>query len=344
MKFKLLFLLITILSFLAYLIWSFFVPLSRDSLEKVIFQVYKGEDVLEIAKRLKNENLIRNSFSFLVYLGILGRAKEVKAGVYEFSPKMSIAEIVKDLTEGNIAKVKITVLEGWNLKDIAEYFESLGFFSKEDFYKVAGYPPSENFSFSYQIPETLKEEFPFLKNLPQGSSLEGFLMPDTYFVKLKSSPVEIVKILLSNFQKKVLENKEIALALKNQSLFKVITLASLLEKEVKTFKDKQIVAGILIKRLNHKIPLQVDATLTYILGKKSTKISIKETKIKNPYNTYLYLGLPPGPIANPGLESIKAVLNPVFTDYWYYLSKPDGTTVFSRTFTEHVNAKNKYLK
>ena len=121
-------------------------------------------------------------------------------------------------------------------------------------------------------------------------------------------------------------------------------MASLIEKEVKTPEDKKIVSGILWKRLENSIPLQVDATISYITGKKGDSVSIEETKIDSPYNTYKYKGLPLGPISNPGLESIIASIYPENSDYWYYLSTPEGKTIFSKTLEEHNIAKAKYLK
>ena len=129
-----------------------------------------------------------------------------------------------------------------------------------------------------------------------------------------------------------------------KTIFEIITMASLLEKEVKAFEDKKLVSGILWKRLENKMPLQVDATITYITGKKSSKVSLDETKIDSPYNTYKYKGLPPGPISNPGLESIVAAIYPKKLDYLYYLSTPEGETIFSKTFEEHKRAKEQYFK
>lgn len=129
-----------------------------------------------------------------------------------------------------------------------------------------------------------------------------------------------------------------------KTIFEIITMASLLEKEVRTMEDKKMVSAVLWKRLEASMPLQVDATIIYITGKKTTKVSISETKIDSSYNTYRYKGLPIGPICNPGLDSIKAAIYPESSEYWYYLSTPEGETVFSETFKEHNIAKAKYLR
>ncbi len=118
----------------------------------------------------------------------------------------------------------------------------------------------------------------------------------------------------------------------------------MLEREVKSFEDKKLVSGILWKRLEKGIPLQVDATITYISGKKTTQIPLEDLQIDSPYNTYKYKGLPLGPISNPGLDSILAAIYPQKNDFWYYLSTPEGKTIFSKTLQEHNLAKTKYLK
>jgi UPF0755 protein len=158
-------------------------------------------------------------------------------------------------------------------------------------------------------------------------------------MNINSSCRDIVLKMLSNFKEKI-DNTSI----KGKTIFEIINMASLIEKEVRTFEDKKIVSGILWKRLEIGMPLQVDATIAYITKKKTTRISLEELKIDSPYNTYLYKGLPLGPISNPGLSSIVASINPEKSDFLFYLSTLEGETVFSRNLTEHNIAKQKYLK
>ncbi len=150
--------------------------------------------------------------------------------------------------------------------------------------------------------------------------------------------------MLANFNNKLNANLKSEIEKQEKSFFDIITIASLIEKEVREYKDKRLVSGIIRKRLEIGMPLQVDATISYITGRRTTEISIAETKIDSPYNTYKYRGLPITPICNPGIESIKAALYPKESDYLYYLSKPDGETVFSRNHQEHIAAKNRYLR
>ena len=176
-----------------------------------------------------------------------------------------------------------------------------------------------------------------------GESLEGFLFPDTYQFPLDVTGEEVVKKMRENFDKKFTPYRnEVSDA--GLTPFEIVTMASLIEKEVREKEDKEIVSGILWKRMENNIPLQVDSTITYITGKKPTGVSLEDTKIDSPYNTYKYRGLPVGPICNPGLESILAAIYPQNSQYWYYLSTPEGKTIFSKTLEEHNYAKSKYLK
>jgi UPF0755 protein len=176
-----------------------------------------------------------------------------------------------------------------------------------------------------------------------GENLEGFLFPDTYRLKSGITGEEAARIMQDNFDKKIAPHRS-EIAQSGKTVFEIITMASLLEKEVKTIEDKELVSGILWKRVRAGMPLQVDAAILYITGKNTTQISIEETKIDSPYNTYKYRGLPAGPISNPGLESILAAIYPKSSSYWYYLSTPEGKTIFSKTLEEHNIAKAKYLK
>ena len=304
-----------IITLIGYLFFEINLPRSPLGEEK-IFLIKGGEGVKEIGANLEKEKLVRNQYLFDFYVFLTGKTKKLQAGGYLLNPSMNIIEITKKIVSGDVIKEKITIIEGWNLRDIGFYFENKGMFQAEEFWELAG---SSNVG------------------------LEGYLFPDTYEIPPKISLEDIVKKILQNFDKKLAPYRnEISGA--GLTIPEVITMASLLEKEVKTLEDKKIVAGILWKRLKNNIPLQVDATITYITGKKTTKISKEETEIESPYNTYKYRGLPLGPICNPGIESIKAAIYPQDSLYWYYLSAPDGKTIFSKTLEEHNFAKAKFLR
>ena len=312
------FLIITILIFLlivfaGQMIYS---PKDFNSDEEVLFKISNGEGGKEIAQNLEKHDLIKSDFLFKLYAVLQGGSKKLQAGTYLLSPSMSVAKIFKKIVSGDALKEKITIIEGWNLRDIAWYFENKAMFQAEELLEL-----SETFE----------------------NKLEGYLFPDTYFIDKDTALGDIVRIMLDNFDKKV--SPELRQEIENQgkSISQIITMASLLEKEVRDYQDKQIVSGVLWKRMKIGMPLQVDATISYITHKKTSKISKAETQIDSPYNTYIYRGLPRGPICNPGLDSIKAAVYPEESDYWYYLSSLEGETIFSKTLEEHNIAKAKYL-
>ena len=169
------------------------------------------------------------------------------------------------------------------------------------------------------------------------------MFPQTYFFDPQMDRFKVAELFLKNFGENLSQDLRDEIQSQGKSIFKIAIMASLLEKEAKAKEEKELVSGILWKRLEIKMPLQVDATIVYITGKRTTRISIAETKIDSPYNTYKYLGLPLGPISNPGLESILAAVYPKDKGNWYYLSTPEGQIIFSKTLEEHNIAKAKYL-
>lgn len=307
-----------------------------------IFVIEKGESFLEIGENLDQEGLIKNKYPFYFYVVITGKYNKIKAGEYFLSSHESIFIIVKRIIEGDVIKQRITIPEGWNLRDIAWYFENKGMFQAEELFEIVGFPAID--MAKSDLPERESFDYDFIKEISDQNSLEGYLFPDTYEITENESLLSIVEKMIDNFDKKL--TLEIRQEIENQekNLFEVVTIASLLEKEVQTKEDKRLVAGILENRLNINMPLQIDATISYITGKKTVEISKEETEIISPFNTYKYKGLPFGPICNPGLESIEAVLDPQDNDYLYYLSTPEGETIFSKTLKEHNFAKVKYLK
>lgn len=208
---------------------------------------------------------------------------------------------------------RITIPEGYTVREIGEKFASLGIFSKDEFAKAA-------------------------------QDQEGFLFPDTYEFYKETQPEVVIGRMKENFEKKV--SPEILAEIERQQkiLRDVIIMASLLEEEVSRTEDRKIISGILWKRFESGSLLQVDAALTYVTGRSSRELSKEDLELVSPYNTYRYPGLPAGPITNPGLEAIEATLYPAESPYWFYLSDQDGKTHYSRTFAEHREKKLKYLR
>jgi UPF0755 protein len=311
--------------------YQIYFPQSSFCDEETIFSVSRGENFIEISRKLKEEELIKNEFFFQVYAFLSGKFRNFQVGSYSLCLNRSVVDIVDTIHQGKTIQIKLTIIEGWNLKDVADYLEKLKVVNKDSFLKK-----TKNFKSD--------QSFSFLKDKPDEADLEGYLFPDTYFVPYGISEDSIIEIMLSNFDNKLSDNLKKELKNQEKTIFEAIIIASLIEKEVRTLEDKKLVSGIIQKRLKIGMPLQIDATISYITGKKTVRISISETQIDSPYNTYRYRGLPIGPICNPGLESIKAAIFPQESEYLFYLSKPDGETVFSKTLEEHNIAKNKYLK
>jgi len=327
-------------------LWSqIYLPRDFKQGQEIVFSIKSGQGLKDISLNLKNQGIIRSKFLFKVYVLLADSAKELKAGKYKLSASLNIPQIINKFVKGETIKEKIVILEGWNLQDIADYFEKRGISPKDDFFKEAGYPAAYYFEKKGAVASRdFSENFSFLEEKPKNIGLEGYLFPDTYEIKEGEGIDEILTRLLDNFGKKITPDLKEEAGRQKKTFFEVLTMASLLEKEVRTIEDKKVVAGILWKRLKNGWPLQVDSTLTYITGKESKDLTKKDMEIDSPYNTYRYKNLPLGPIANPGIESIKAALYYEESPYWFYLTTPEGKTVLSRTLEEHVAAKNKYLK
>lgn len=296
------------------LAFQFFIPKSPFlKQERGIFTVAAGESESAIAQNLRGRGIIKSSFFFRLYVIATGRHGKLQAGSYRVSSRMSAAEIARMMAEGRTAKDYLTIIEGWTLKDIARELEKRNLSSQKDF-------------------------------LAATKGREGYLFPDTYELSPKNEPAHLIGRALANFDKKISSELRQEIAAQKKTLAQIITMASILEKEANNSNDKKIISGILWKRIVHGMPLQADATVNYVTGKNDPKVSLRDAAIDSPYNTYKYYGLPPGPISNPGLDSILAAIRPLKTDYWYYLSA-DGTgeTIYSRTFAEHQEAMKKHF-
>jgi UPF0755 protein len=313
--------------FLFFLFFEIYIPVNPFSSEKVTYSLEKGESVNTLSSDLKQLGLVRDSNFFKFYLAGSLKYSSLKAGKYVFSSKMSAYEISKKMFQGDTVKTKVTILEGWNLATINQYLYTLNLCQKDEFLEIA----SEDWS----------REFDFLKDKPKDITLEGYIFPDTYEFEDGKKCSDFLASALNNFGKKLTPELRSEIQKQKKSVFDIVIMASMVEKEVKTLEDKKLVSGILWKRLDANMPLQIDATVNYVTGKKDPGVSVVDTQIDSAYNTYKYRGLPKGPISNPGVDSLIAALYPTPNPYWYYLS--DGVTHYSKTFEEHKAARVKYL-
>lgn len=314
-------LIIIVIIIAAVLIGQVFLPRKATS-EQTIFSVNKGEGSREIGLRLEKEKFIWWSPVFRLYVLTTGVSKNLQAGSYLLSPSMAIPEIAKKFAQGETIKRKVTIPEGFTLRKIEETL---------------------NLDLRIKARE-LENEYFFLEGVPEEANLEGFLFPDTYEIPYGAETKEVVSQFLDNFDKKITPDLREEIKKQGKTLFEIITMASLIEKEVNTEEDRELVSGIFWKRLSARMPLESCATIAYVLNIDKWRYSFEDTRIASPYNTYINQGLPWGPISNPGLESILAAVYPKSSNYWFYLSTPEGETIFSKTLEEHNAAKLKYLK
>jgi UPF0755 protein len=239
-------------------------------------------------------------------------------------------------------ETEIKIIEGWTVKEIAEYLERKEIVDKKDFLEtIENIRELESWKTKYEfLGELANLHFP----TTNVQFLEGYLFPDTYRIFKDATSEEIIRKMLDNFDQKLDLEMRREIKKQGKTIFEVITMASIIEKEVPFEKDRAIVSGIFWKRLEAGMPLQADSTLNYFTGHKSRALSAEELKIDSFYNTYLYPGLPPTPICNPGLSAIQAAVWPKDSPYWFFLSKEDGQTIFSRTLEEHNRNKARWLK
>lgn len=292
-------------------------PVDPADREQVSFRVNVGDGVRTIAANLSEDNLIRSSTAFFVLIKLMGIERSLQAGEFRLNRTMDSRTVASELTHG-IQDTWVTTLEGWRNEEIAAVLSK-----------------------NLDIPES---EFLKIAKL-------GYMFPDTYLVPQDATAGAVIEIFTEAFEKNVTSSMKADIRASGMTLNEVITLASIIEREGHTDEDRPVIAGILINRLKAGWPLQTDATLQYALGYQSKdKTWWKKTlfeedkKVASPYNTYTNPGLPPGPISNPGLASIRAAIYPKKTDYWYYLHDPAGGVHYAVTLEEHNANIEKYLR
>lgn len=294
--------------------------------------VAKGDNALVVGEKLSKAGVISGKYFLAYYLWKSGQLHDLVAGVYIFSPGVKIPEVARIITGGEIAftAVSVTFPEGMTAQDMAERLDANGF-SGTDFLALVNQPTQE-----------LKDKFTFLKAVPKGGSLEGYLFPDTYFFAKDASSQVIIEKMLSNFEEKITEKMVNDISAENKNLFDIVTMASIIEKEAKFADEMKTVGSVFYNRLAIGQRLQSDATLEYVLRDNKVQHSVAELQNQSPYNTYQYAGLPPGPVANPGINAIIAAIYPAQSDYFYFLTDlKTKKTIFSKTFDEHVANKGK---
>lgn len=300
-------------------------------------EIPKGAGVSEIASKLKDANLIRSKFGFETLVWLKRAGAKLQAGEYKFESDVSLADIVRMLTAGFGAnnERELTIPEGWTVDEIGTYLEKEGVGTQREFFEFVGKGASV---------ERLASSFDFLNDKPANVGLEGYLFPDTYRIFKDASTESVVRKMLENFEVKLPKEMRVGIVTQGKTMFDIVRMASIVEAEVPHEEDRPVIAGILWKRIDAGMALQVDSTLNYATGGKNSALTNDELKIDSPYNTYKYRGLPPTPIGNPGLSALRAAIYPRHSAYWYFLSGKDGKTYFGKTLDEHNQNRARYLR
>ena len=305
-------------------------PVDPTNKREISVNIPAGSSTGQIAEILADQSLIQSVLAFKLSSRIEGYDGRFQAGDYLFSRSMSMKDLMELLLVGRGKTVRFTIPEGYDLEKITQRLADEGLIDAAVF---------------RQELETGAFDYPFMAQVPAGPNrLEGYLFPETYDVYAQASEHEIIDRMLAQFHKVMTEEglydraEELHLPLQD-----VIIMASVVEREAMVAADRPIIAGVFYNRLRIGMPLQSCATIQFILGEQKPRLTIKDTQTPSPYNTYLYPGLPPGPIASPGLASLRAALYPADTEYLYFLAKGDGSHVFSKTYDEFLAHKAQYI-
>lgn len=291
--------------------------------EPVLITIKAGTPAKTIAENLEVRNLIRNALVFRIAAKIEGVENSLQAGEYAISPNMSVQQILLMMSQGQTAYQQVTIPEGYTVDQIAELLGEKKLANPDKFKALAkNYAP-----------------YPYMQPNPNTKySAEGFIFPDTYRLAKGVTEEELLSMMVKQFDSKLTPEYRQRASVLGVSLREVIIMASLVEKEAKLSEERPVIAGVFANRVKLGMPLQSCATIQYILGYPKAELTINDTQISSPYNTYQIPGLPPGPIANPGSAAIKAVLFADKTDYLYFVADKQGKHHFSKTYEDHLTA------
>ncbi|MFP4016967.1 MAG: endolytic transglycosylase MltG [Halanaerobiales bacterium] len=323
-------------------------PVDSNSERSVLLMIENGSSARQIARKLYKNNLIQSEVLFNIMISARGLENNLKAGIYNIETSKNMGEVIDLLVEGNVATYRITIPEGFTVEDIASRLSVITEYPEEDFLYYAG--------------QSMGRDYLNVSGRDIKYALEGYLYPDTYIIPQEYTPEEILEVMLSLFEKRWLDTLNRISEADNDEIdvydtgydsrqesneivsqftpHQIMTIASMIEKEARLDEEKPIVAAVIYNRLQRNMLLQIDACIQYIMPERRGRVLYSDLEIDSPYNTYLYPGLPPGPISNPGSSSIEAALNPTNVDYYFYFAREDGSHVFSRTYREHLDLQN----
>lgn len=327
------------LGLLIFFIFSFrltqeVLPVSGIESEQIVVEIPMGSSSAGIAKILQQSGVIRNHLVFRFYARYMGYDGRLKAGEYELSPSMTIDEILAKLNRGEGIQryIRITIPEGLRVEQVASRLEGQGVVDEDKFLRLL----SEK-QFDYW----------FLEDIPQSPyPAEGYLFPDTYHLEEEPTEEEIIHRMLRGFEEVFDSTYRQRADELGMTVHEVVNLASIIEREAMLKEERPVISAVFHNRLQRNMLLQSCATVQYALGEVKPVLSTRDTQIDSPYNTYIYTGLPPGPIASPGRDALHAALYPADSDYLYFVLRGDnsGGHYFSKTFSEHLNNQRKAVR
>jgi UPF0755 protein len=294
---------------------------------KVRFVVPPGSSFHDVAATLHTVGLIDSELVFDLYARYRHLDRSVQAGAYQMDRGLNMEQILVALQTAVPEEIFITIPEGFTIEKTAQRLDQSSPIKGSDYLQLA---------------RTGKFDFNFLKARPAGASLEGFLFPETYLLPRNGTASQLINLQLSQFDHIWTPARQAEAAQAKLSVLQIVTLASIVEREARFDQDRPLVASVFYNRLAQGMPLQADATVLYAKGVWQSQVTLEDRKVNSPYNTYLHPGLPPGPIANPGLKAIDAALQPAHTDYLYYLSDPQGHNHYARTLPEFQQLLRQY--
>jgi UPF0755 protein len=305
---------ILILAILLFLFYYFFYQTPNSFKPDTTIQIQSGKSLMATARDLERQGIVTSPFWLTNLVVLMGGEHRVVAGNYYFGHADNLFRVARRITHGDfgLVQVKVTIPEGTNI---------------------------------YEMNQILSKKFNLFNSvrfLELAKDKEGYLFPDTYFFLPTVQPTDVIDLMSKTYQQKIAALQD-EIATSSHPEKDIITMASILEGEAKTETDRKLVAGILWRRLAIGIALQVDSSFKYVNGKTSGELTTADLKINSPYNTYRFAGLPPTPISNPGLDSIKAALEPTSSDYLYFLSDKEGNIHYAKTLQEQIANKRKYL-
>lgn len=305
-----------------------------NTTSKVIdLKVQKGEYLYGVLGDLEAKGMMKNTFFTKLYLKLNSSSSEIKPGDYEIPSNTTLENFINMLVEGKVATYKVTFPEGFTIEKMADRLQSEGVMNADVFLTAVK---------NYPLPSYIKP------NPERRYNLEGFLYPDTYDIPKNATADDIISMMLNQFQKEMLQAQQNTGVKVNEADYqKYVTIASMIEGEAQTQKDRELVSSVIENRTAKDMKLQLDATVLYALGEHQSLVSIKDTQVKSPYNTYYIKGLPIGAINNPGIDCLEAALKPAKTDYLYYILTDNGNIkehFFTSSFAEFNKAYIEYNK